>query len=149
MLSGNFDKRMRNIPLADVFKNEGSAKSIDLKISYTRIDPVDEANLKEIKCRKKIVKLGVYNLPCIHGIDPGRKAHPSMNPLLTFLDYESHKLRSGLVEDSQFNKNSRNIQEAICDSYYVYSYIKDLEIEIQPGKSPISILIDGRLYGDF
>ena len=86
MLSGIFDKRYRSAPLSEVFDNEGSAKAIDLKISYTRMDPVDETNLTEIKCRKKIVKLGVYNLPCLHGIDPGRKAHPNMNPLLTFLD---------------------------------------------------------------
>jgi len=109
MLSGNSEKRFRNLSLSEVFRNEGSAKGIDLKISYTRTDPVDEANFKEIKCRKKVVKLGVYNLPSIHGIDPGRKAHPNMNPLLTFLDVDSHKMRSGLVEDSQFCKNSRSV----------------------------------------
>lgn len=149
LMQGVVDKRYRNAPLKEVFKNEGPVKNIELNISYSKTNPTDNYTVKEIKFKKKLVKLGVYNIPPIHGIDPARKAHPNRNPLLTFLDSESHKMRMNLTNDPQFSKNAKNIQEALCDSFYVYSYINEVEIEVPNGKGSFPVLIDGRLYGDF
>ena len=37
----------------------------------------------------------------------------------------------------------------MCDSFYVYSYINEVEIEVPNRKSGFPVLIDGRMYGDF
>lgn len=99
LMSGTVDKRYRNASLKEVFKNEGPAKNIELNISYSKTNPVESYTVKEIRLRKKVVKMGVYNLPPIHGVDPARKAHPYRNPLMTFLDTDSHKMRMNLVND--------------------------------------------------
>lgn len=149
MMSGISEKRMRNVGLKEIFRNEGPIKNIELLIKYGRCGPTNTDVLEEIEITKKIVKLGVYNLPPIHGVDPARKSHPLRNPLMSFLDSGSHKSRMNLVGDKNFVKNDRDIQEALCDSFYVYSYVGFVEICALKGQKGFPVLIDGRLYGDF
>lgn len=140
------NNREIGMSIKEMVKNEGQPKPLDLILTYRVVDQVFQSSKEAVKVHKKIVRLGVYNLPSINSLDPGRKASPDHNPLLSYLDLDGFKSREKLVNSINFSKNKDETKLSIIDSLYFTDYIDEIEISSQKS---FQIKIDGRVFGNY
>lgn len=105
---------------------------------------------EHMRIRTRLARLGVYSFPSLKSHDPASISPSPHKPLfLSFLDAESYRQRDLTASDPSFSKLPLNIQETFFRGLYKTDYITEIEVKTESVSSNLTIMIDGRVYGDY
>lgn len=99
---------------------------------------------------KKISRLSLSSFPIDKSHDPASLTPGPNKPLfLSLLDSDAHKQRDLMASDPSLSKSPPQIQESFYQGLYMTAQVSDLEIITASPSSNLTIMVDGRVYGDY